>query len=240
MLQRLTRLQARGEGDEPRGFFFTKPHEPEPYRDIMHGNLPLLALCDALEHFADHADHAAWRETLQMHVEHLAAMAGRSAFETMPFGLYSGSDPGGGRRAGDYWYRWFMKPGGETPADDWWVGINAHLASNGVGLHRAGVLLNNARLKRLAQRQLDWILGVNPFNASTMSGVGRNQPRLYVTGQFAPPTPTIAGGVMNGIGGDERDKPWLKAGSWQTCEYWTPMVAYTMWLMASLAVQGAQ
>jgi len=127
-----------------------------------------------------------------------------------------------------------MKPHGETKAADWWVGINAHLASNGVGLMEAATLLEDPRLARLAQRQLDWILGVNPFNASTITAIGRNQPRLFVTSEFKPPTPLIPGGVMNGIGGDERDQPQLASGSYHTCEYWTPMVAYAMWLMAHL------
>jgi hypothetical protein len=39
---------------------------------------------------------------------------------------------------------------------------------------------------------------------------------------------------MNGIGGNELDEPQLAPGSWNTCEYWTPMVCYAMWLMAEL------
>jgi hypothetical protein len=74
----------------------------------------------------------------------------------------------------------------------------------------------------------------NLLDASTMEDVGRNQPRQFVTGEFRPQTPHIPGAVMSGIGGHEDDSPWLWAGSWQTCEYWTPMVGYTMWLMAEL------
>jgi len=200
----------------------------------MDGNLPLLALCDAIEHLSDHPDAPGWRSSLQRHVDHLIATSKLSAFGTIPFGLYAGNDPGGGRKFGKYFYRWFMKPRGEYRDDDWWVGINAHLASHGVGLSRAAKLLDRPELAHLAHRQLDWILGVNPFNASTVTGAGRNQPKLYRTGEFTPPTPLIAGGVMNGLGGTAADEPCIDAGSWQTCEYWTPMVAYTMWLMSEL------
>jgi hypothetical protein len=31
--------------------------------------------------------------------------------------------------------------------------------------------------------------------------------------------------------------PGLKPGSWQTCEYWTPMICYTMWLMSELSAE---
>ena len=118
-------------------------------------------------------------------------MSERSAFGTIAFGLYEGSNPGGDRKLGSRWYRWFMKPNGEHKPSDWWVGINAHLASHGVGLIKASRLLGLPRLAQLAQRQLDWILGVNPFDASTITDVGRNQPNVYRPGAFKPPTPPI-------------------------------------------------
>ena len=68
-----------------------------------------------------------------------------------------------------------------------------------------------------------------------MTGVGRNQPKQFVTGEFRPVTPLIDGAVMNGIGGTSDDQPDLKPGSWQTCEYWTPMVCYTVWWMSELS-----
>jgi len=219
------------------GFFRAEPNKPEPFRAIMHGNLPLLALCQALETFPAHPDAPLWRHGLRLHTDFLQSLAQRAAFGTIPFGLYADRDPGGSRRLGSYWYRWFMKPRDENPsAGEWWVGINAHLASNGVGLCKAGRILKLPQLMQLAQRQLDWILGVNPFATSTVTGVGRNQPQLFQTDEFTPPTPLIAGGVMNGLGGSANDEVVLAAGEYNTCEYWTPMTAYTMWLMAELQI----
>ena len=40
--------------------------------------------------------------------------------------------------------------------------------------------------------------------------------------------------VMNGLGGTADDQPALYDGSYHTAEYWTPMVAFTMWLLALL------
>lgn len=219
-------------GDGPRGFFRARPDDPEPLRDPQHGNLPLIALCEALERFAADRDAPAWERAVRTHTSLLTELAERSAFGTVPYGLYADRNPGGGRRIGAYGYRYFMRRHGETTGDpDWWVGINAHLASNGVGLSRAARLLRDPHLSQLAQRQLDWILGLNPFDASTMSGVGRNHPGHYKTGAFKPSTPVIAGGVMNGIGGTDADQPTLDAGSYNTCEYWTPMVSYAACLM---------
>jgi hypothetical protein len=217
------------------GLFLRSGQRREPAREIMHGNLPLLALCSLLEQFGGSPDAGAWRDALRLHADYLAAMAGRSAFGTVPYGVYFTADPGGGRRVGAHFYRWFMPQQNENPSSpDWWVGINAHLASNGVGLLRASRLLNDRALAPLAQRQLDWIIGVNPFNSSTVTGVGSNQPRLFVTREFEPPTPEIPGGVMNGLGGDDKDEFVALPGSYHTCEYWTPMVGYTMWLMDEL------
>jgi hypothetical protein len=219
---------------EPHGYFRTAADDSSPYRQIKHGNLAIVAMAQAIEQFNSHPDMPLWRAALRQHCTHLVSMADRSGLGILPFGLYA-TDPGGNRRVGKLWYRWFMKPRGEESADEtWWVGINAHLASSGVGLALAGRLFGDGRLSALAQRQLDWILGVNPFDASTMTDVGRNQPALYRPGAFKPPTPPIPGGVTNGIGGDESDRPQLLPGSWNTCEYWTPMIAWTMWLMCEL------
>jgi hypothetical protein len=218
-----------------RGSFQRSARRAEPYAQLPDGNVPLIALCQLLETFPNHPSAAKWKEALRLHCDYLLRMSERNPFGLIPYSLYKDKDPGGDRRLGSCWYRYFAAlPKDSRGREGWWVGINAHVASNGVGLARAGRLLGDARLGQLAQRQLDWIVGVNSFDASTMEDVGRNQPRQFVTGEFRPQTPHIPGAVMNGIGGHEDDSPWLRAGSWQTCEYWTPMVGYTMWLMAEL------
>ncbi len=217
----------------PLGFFYKQVSDSDPHRDAQNGNLPLLGLCDALETFPDHPDAAAWQAALTRHCNYLLEMADRSGFGIVPYGLYQ-ANPGGNRRVGDFWYRWFMEVSGAPDIEQFWVGINANLASNGIGLSRAATLLKNPSYASLAQRQLDWILGCNPFSASTVIGAGFNQPTLYRTSAFKPNTPLINGAVMNGIGGTNSDLPDLADGTYHTCEYWTPMVAYTTWLMAEL------
>ena len=55
--------------------------------------------------------------------------------------------------------------------------------------------------------------------------------------EFNPPTPVLPGAVMNGLGGTADDQPARYDGSYHTAEYWTPMVSFTMWLMAELQSQ---
>jgi hypothetical protein len=234
----LLSLQVKGDRRAESGFFRGHLDQRDPAREVMHGNLAMLALCDAIDAYPRDPDADTWREALQTHVDWLNSFSARSAYGTIPYALYVGADPGGNRRLGDYWYRWFMKPHGEGKPADWWVGVNAHLASHGVGLLRASRILKNPSLAALAQRQLDWIVGANPFDASTVSGVGRNQPALFVTREFRPTTPVIPGGVMCGIGGRKDDTPELAAGSYHTCEYWTPMIAYTALLLMELQISG--
>jgi hypothetical protein len=50
-----------------------------------------------------------------------------------------------------------------------------------------------------------------------------------------PKTPDIIGGVMNGIAGYfEQDSLYTEEVRYTVSEYWTPMVAYTMWLESEL------
>jgi hypothetical protein len=204
------------------------------YRDVENGDLPLLALCDLLENFPDDRKASSWQAAISLHCNMLVSMSARSGLGIVPYGFFASGDPGGDRKLGDYWYRWFMEVTGSADIVQFWLGINGNLASTGVGLSRAGTLLKTPSYSSLAQRQLDWILGCNPFNASTVIGAGTNQPSLYVFSGLSPHTPLINGGVMNGIGGTNLDEPYLGSGTYHTCEYYTPMVAYTTWLMAEL------
>jgi hypothetical protein len=70
-----------------------------------------------------------------------------------------------------------------------------------------------------------------------MLGVGYNHPQHFAGSSFLPTVPLIDGAVVNGLGGDHNDMPVVGKGDWQISEYWTPMVAYTLWLMAELSAK---
>jgi hypothetical protein len=224
-----------------RGFFKTSADNPEPYRDISNGSWHLIGLCDLMEAFPGDSNAKAWREAVRLYAnDYLAAVSKRNHFGIVPWGFFTKQDPGGSRQVGEYWYRYFMHPkgrGGASGSDGWWVGINANLASNGVGLAKAAKLLKDPSFLAVAQHQLDWIVGFNPLYSSTVVGIGHNHPKQFVNStEFRPPTPQLPGAVMNGLGGTAEDQPALYDGSYHTAEYWTPMVAFTMWLMAALQV----
>ena len=228
----LKELQVSKQTDGISGFFYTSQTNREPYKDIWQGPLALISLCNLAETFPAHPDVETWREMVRKYtVDYLEFFTRKNSFGVVPYGLFTQKDPGGNRKAGSYWYRYFMVPG-----QNWWVGVNANLASAGIGLIKAAKFLQNPELKYFAQRQLDWITGANPFNSSTVIGVGYNHPVRFINGvEFRPPTPVLPGAVMNGLGGDKDDMPYLhKENNYNQSEYWTPMVAYTLWLMGEI------
>lgn len=229
----LKKLQASIKSDkivEPGGFFYTSFSDQEPYKHSWFGSMELISLCELIQTFPMHKDVSIWKEMLLNYTSnYLLFMSQRNSFGIVPYGLFAEQDPGGDRKIGKYWYRYFQQRD-----VGWWSGINTNIASAGVGLVKAADILNNPELKKLAQRQLDWIIGSNPFNSSTLIGVGYNHPKHYGVNNksFSPNTPPLPGAVMAGLGGDSSDKPIIGNGIWSISEYWTPMVAYTLWLMA--------
>jgi hypothetical protein len=227
----LKELQASNEKNKISGFYYTSSETTEPYKNISRGCMEFYAVSDLIKHFPDHSDVPSWKTMVRQYARnYLQTFIERNSFGIVPFGLYTKEDPGGNRKMGEYWYRYFMQP-----ELSWWVGINANLAAAGVGLVKAAQVLDDPELVAFAQHQLDWIIGVNPFNSSTLIGTGYNHPKHFPGSTFYPQTPVIIGAVMNGLGGNHEDQTVIANGIWQISEYWTPMVAYTFWLMAELS-----
>jgi hypothetical protein len=153
-----------------------------------------------------------------------------SSYGNVPLALYT-KDHGGSRKAGNFYYRWCYE---NHKDDEWWNGVNPMLGYAGAILVRGGILTGNPDAIRIGQQQLDFIYGCNPFNSSTATGLGLNQPEYFKTGGFVPFTPLITGAVMAGIGSSEEDLPVLLPGWWQTTEYWMEAVTGTMMLLNEL------
>lgn len=222
-----------GNQSEIRGYFYGNSAKTSMATMIYIEPLNLIALCELLESAPTHPDAATWSDILRSYCnDYLTPMTSRNAFKLVPFSLYK-SATAGNRRLGDYYYRYFM------PLSAWWVGINSNILGNAIVLYKTGRLLNKPEFRALAERQLDWVLGANPFDASSVTGVGANPIPFYVTSGFSPPTPQILGGVMNGVGGTMDDQPDLKPGSWQTAEYWTPHICHLEWLLSEMLSDSA-
>ena len=126
----------------------------------------------------------------------------------------------------------------------WWVGENARLgslaaAAHMTSMHSAGD--EATALRRYADDQVNWILGLNPYDMCMLQGKGHNNPGDYEVGPPSPP-----GGICNGITSgvdDEQEIAFLPEPyghradwSWRWKEQWIPHAA---WLILALATDVA-
>ena len=99
-------------------------------------------------------------------------------------------------------------------------------------------MINAANLRgdlesaQLAQLQLEWIIGRNPFAQSTMWGEGHDFTPLYTV-----LSGDIVGGLPVGIQthGDKDIPYWPVQSTWTYKEIWTHPVIRWLWLMRDLA-----
>jgi len=220
-----------GAQKEIRGYWRVSERDRNPYTDAVHSALPPLALLELAGALPENADAARWREAVRMHLEEFVTpMAAHSAYNIVPFGVFMGSPTVETYRplAGEMTYRYFMP----VRKQFWWLGMTSHLECYALMLGQAAHVLGRAEYRDLAYRQLEWVMGANPFGACLMTGEGMRNP--YPHSRFAG---LIPGGIMNGIAGNAKDAPILDMQNgfdWRTTEYWSPHNAFYLWAVSSL------
>jgi hypothetical protein len=212
-----------------------------PYFNVVFPAMPAYALLELHETFEDAEDRTKWSDAVRVHLDEYAIpMSERNAYRIIPSGLFVGRPTMDTYRplAGQLTYRYFMP----VRKEFWWQGINSHLENYALLAARFAVLQKKGpgagkQYADLAYRQLEWVMGANPFGACLMTGEGMRNP--YPHSRFVG---LIPGGIMNGIAGNAEDEPVLDqayAIDWRTNEYWSPHVAYYIWSVSTLeAVDG--
>jgi len=214
-----------------RGFWRTSESNTSPYADAVYSALPPLALLELAQALSKDRDRARWHDAVRRHLdEYLLPMAAHSAYEIVPFGVFLGSPTKETYRplAGDLTYRYFMP----VRKQFWWLGTTSHLECYAVLLAEAAQAYGKKEYRDLAFRQLEWVMGANPFGACLMTGEGMRNP--YPHSRYVG---LIPGGIMNGIAGNAQDAPILDTEygfDWRTCEYWSPHNAYYLWAVSAL------
>ncbi|MEG0006454.1 MAG: glycoside hydrolase family 9 protein [Aeromonas sp.] len=209
-----------------------------PYYHAAEAGLPVLALIEYLAIEPDQERKARVKTVVQ---QALAAELALTAQAGNPFALA----------------RQFVKGVDEAPrvsffmphhneSGYWWQGENARLASLAAMTFSAAKLLPQQRKPLLAfgQRQLDWILGQNPFNACMLAGHGINNPS-YTAGY-----PNALGGICNGITAgfdDEADVAFIPEQykerldqNWRWGEQWIPHAAWFALAISWQSTLGGQ
>ncbi len=125
----------------------------------------------------------------------------------------------------------------------WWQGENARLASLATAAFKAQSVLSKelqVHTQQYGLDQMNWVLGINPYNVCMLHGAGRNNPDYKEDGKSM----NYLGGICNGITGgfdDESDiafrpmpydndpaqrwrwsEQWLQHGGWMI-----PAMAYS-------------
>ena len=132
----------------------------------------------------------------------------------------------------------FFFPHG-SEASPWWQGENARLGSMATAARLAEQIFNDDKtfqyqLQNFATDQLNWILGLNPYDACMLQGKGYNNPVYGFFGTFE--YTNAPGGIVNGItaGLDDEDDidfnlTYKMTGmdyDWRWVEQWLPHAAW--------------
>lgn len=132
----------------------------------------------------------------------------------------------------------------DTETAPWWQGENARLASLAAAARLVAKYVDDAgfkaRLGAYAWNQLNWIIGLNPFDASMLEGTGRNnvQYNFFTSYQYT----NAPGGIVNGITAgleNERDidlnRGYQETGKdidWRWAEQWLPHTAWYIYAIS--------
>ncbi len=134
----------------------------------------------------------------------------------------------------------------ESEAAPWWQGENARLGSIASEARLAAPLFTDDKafhdsLETFAINQLNWILGLNPFDASMLQGTGHNNPVYGFFGTFE--YTNAPGGIINGVTSGLDDEhsidlnvPYTVTGKdydWRWCEQWLP---HATWYLLAVAL----
>jgi hypothetical protein len=195
--------------------------------------LPLVSLLLYL----DIADEPARARVLEAAKRSLLFELGVTGEVTNPFG-YSRQlvwSKGGGRRTG------FFFPH-DTETAPWWQGENARLGSMAAAARLAARVFAHgadfrAKLVAFGERQLDWILGLNPFDACLLHGHGRNNLAYMFFDSYE--YTNAPGGIPNGITAGYKDEKDIDFGlhyaqtgkddDWRWGEEWLPHAAWYLY-----------
>jgi hypothetical protein len=236
------------------GFFYTSPARQNLFQRFHIGEeqAPIVAMVRMCEAFPDHAEWMKWYSAAVLHSEYYLKRAAQvnAPYDVLPAAVYRESDAklipeqqnwtplrAADREAFVEQVRRGIPLGGEyflrrMPVWFDFRGNFSVLLSQTKALAAAAQLRGDLDAADLAQRQAQWVVGRNPFAASTMYGEGYDWAPLY----------TVRSGHMVGalpVGIQSRgfaDAPyWPTQICWTYKEVWVHPVGRWLWLMQDLA-----
>ena len=128
-------------------------------------------------------------------------------------------------------------------AKPWWQGDNARIASLACAALQLAPAVEDEladRLRCFAADQINWILGLNPFDACMMEGYGRNNIQYFYNGRYD--FLNCPGGICNGITSGLEDEEGIEfvlepneriKDNWRWAEQWIPHGTWFLYALAS-------
>ncbi|HEY3931781.1 MAG TPA: glycoside hydrolase family 9 protein [Verrucomicrobiae bacterium] len=210
-----------------------------PFFHAADAGMPVISLLDYYE-IADDATRAKVLATVKKSLEFELAVTKEVA---NPFGYARQlvQSTNGFRRTS------FFYPH-DTETGVWWQGENARLSSMAAAARLAAKYFKDDpafsnQLQAYAWDQLNWILGLNPYDCCMMQGVGRNN--IFYMYFKSYEYNNAPGGICNGITGGVNDPDDIdfnlgfavtgKDEDWRWGEQWLPHAA---WYLLSISIKN--
>lgn len=178
------------------GFFYESPRKERirHYNHIGEIQLPITALVELCEQMPSHPNRAVWLACLQRFADYSKKTAEYTQpYAMLPAGIYSVNESKdaayveqvktGVRLSDEYYLRRFPV----------WFDFRGNLGvtlSHARALSATARVIQDATLRDLVQKQLQWVMGLNPFCQSTMTGEGYD---------FAPQYTATSGDIVGGL-----------------------------------------
>ncbi len=212
-----------------RGFFKKEAGKEDYHRKHIGASYPIWVLAEFLDALPAHPDAGRWRDAVALWVDDYALVfAWRNPFGLLPYSIYPAP-------SAEHPYHHY-RPLGDNLCFRYFTagakfGTNARCSLDAAAFAAAARVLNRPALRDDGYRLLEWTLGNNPFQLSTMTGAGVTQP-CALSFQMG----NIPGGVTMGIFGDEQDMPCYPHPWACTDEYYGYQTSHFLWGL--LALQG--
>lgn len=231
------------------GFFYTGPDRSRllRYSHASHEAAPVAALAKLCELFPNHPDWMKWYSAVTLYSEYFQKAMAQF---TQPYGMLANSvyhdeeyrqAAGGGRGATPEAFREQVLNGVKVGARHYvrlfpvWFefrGNHGTVLTQTKAVSAAAHLRSSFELAALAQQQLQWVMGRNPFVQSTMWGEGYDYAPQYsaMSGDIVGSLPV---GIQTRGNGDQPYWPAENCHNWK--EVWVFPVSRWLWLMRDLA-----
>ncbi len=225
------------------GFFYTGPSKKYILHYCHNGREqePIAALTLLCEAFPEHPDWMTWYSSVVLHSEFLKTISAfTEPYCVMPSSIYKENDYLQVPESRREFFRQQVLNGIPLGKGNYlrlfpvWMDYRGHFGTilpQAQALNYASRLRGDEKSLKLSIRQMEWVMGRNPFSQCTMYGLGYDFPPIYT-----PSSGDIVGGLPVGIQtrGNSDIPYWPVQNTWTYKEIWIHPVNQWIGLMREI------